>query len=128
MADPEGTVADLCTGSSTLLLDNDTAVPPAGAVWLKVIVHVVTAADARLVGVQVSDETDRETVRLRAAVWETPFSVAVSVTFWLPVTVPAVVLNVVVVERAGTVTVELGTGSSTLLLESETTVPPAGAA
>ena len=37
-------------------------------------------------------------------------------------------LNVVITEPAGTVTVDAGTGSRVLLLDSETTVPPAGAA
>lgn len=41
---------------------------------------------------------------------------------------PAVALNVAVVEPAGTVTVEAGTGSNVLLLEMATDVPPLGAA
>ena len=39
--EPAGTVVDLGAGSSVLLLDKETAVPPAGATWLKVTVHVV---------------------------------------------------------------------------------------
>ena len=36
-------------------------------------------------------------------------------------------VKVVVAEAAGTVTVDAGTGSNALVLESETVVPPAGA-
>jgi hypothetical protein len=41
---------------------------------------------------------------------------------------PAVELNVVVAEPAGTMMLAVGTGRKVLLLDRETAVPPAGAA
>ena len=52
---------------------------------------------------------------------------AVIVTLWFVVTEPAVAVNVAVVADAGTVT-DAATGRAVLLLDSDTTAPPAGAA
>jgi hypothetical protein len=66
-------------------------------------------------------------VRLILAVLETPLRVAVSTAVWLVVHVPAVAVKVAEVDPAGMVT-DAATGSVVLLLDRDTTVPPAGAA
>ena len=82
VAEPAGTViVDPGTGSSALLLDKETAVPPAGAAWLRVTVQVVPAPVARLVGLQDSEDRTTGATRLIVAVCETPLRVAVSVAF-----------------------------------------------
>jgi hypothetical protein len=55
---PAGTVTELGTGSSELLLDSKTSEPPVGAAPLNVTVHVVVAPGFRLVGLQTSWETE----------------------------------------------------------------------
>ena len=80
VAELEGTViVDTGTGSSALLLDRETAVPPAGAALLRVTVQVVPAPEARLVGLHVSEERTTGADKLMVAVCETPLKVAVSV-------------------------------------------------
>ena len=82
VAEPAGTVIVAPgTGSSVLLLERETAVPPAGAAWLRVTVHVVPAAEAKLVGLHASEESVSVDVRLMVAVCETPLRVVVSVAF-----------------------------------------------
>jgi hypothetical protein len=82
VAEPEGTVIeDAGTGSSALLLDRETAVPPAGAAWLRVTVHVALVPEVKLVGLHVTEETVSADTRLIVAAWETPLRVAVSVAF-----------------------------------------------
>ena len=54
---------------------------------------------------------------------EVALSVAIRVTFWIDVTDPAVELNVVEAELAGTVT-EAGTGSADGLFDESATVVP----
>jgi len=81
VAEPAGTVTvDVGTASSALLLESETTVPPVGAAWLRVTVHVVVAADARFVGVQDNeDKTTTGAVKLIVQVLDTPLSVAVRV-------------------------------------------------
>jgi hypothetical protein len=67
------------TGSRALLLDNDTTVPPAGAPWLNVTVHVVAAPEFKLVGLHARDVRTTDPTRLTVAVFDTPASVAVKV-------------------------------------------------
>ena len=78
---PAGTVAEATgTGSKTLLLERETAVPPAGAALLRVIVQVLKPAEFRIEGVQVSEEREgdvMEAVRLKVTAWEAAPSVAV---------------------------------------------------
>lgn len=81
VAEPAGTViVDAGTGRKLLLLASETVVPPAGAAWLNVTVQVVLAPAATVVGLHAREERVTAVVRLMVAVWETPFSVAVSVT------------------------------------------------
>jgi hypothetical protein len=65
---------------------------------------------------------------LAVQVNKTEFSaIAVNVALWLLEIIPAVAVKVVANAPAGTMTQVLGTGSNVLLLDSNTTVPPAGA-
>lgn len=80
VAEPAGTViVDAGTGSSPLLLESATEVPPAGAAWLRVTVHIVLAPEAKLVGLQESEDRTTGATKLIAVACETPFSVAVRV-------------------------------------------------
>lgn len=54
--EPAGTVTEAATGSSALLLERDTAVPPLGAAWASVTVQVDLAPEARLVGEHSSED------------------------------------------------------------------------
>ena len=77
--EPAGTVTDAGVVSSALLSDSVTEVPPVGATLVSVTVQVLVALEPRLVGEQASEERATGATRLRVAVWETPFSVAVTV-------------------------------------------------
>jgi len=90
-------------------------------------VQVLEAPELTLVGLQAREVTSMGATRLKLAVWEAPFSVAVTVADWGVVIVPRVAVKVVEVLLAGTVT-DAGTVSAVLLLESATALPPVGAA
>jgi hypothetical protein len=80
--DPAGTVTEFAgTGSNELLLDKETALPPAGAGALRLTVQTVAAPEFKLVGLQASDDKDTVTgeVKLMLAVRETPLKEAVNV-------------------------------------------------
>jgi hypothetical protein len=127
---PAATVADAGTVSAALLSEIVTAVPPAGAACDMVTVHVELAPEAILAGVHASDDTvtaGAGAVTVTEAVLEVPFRVAVTVTAWLVVTVPAVAVKLAVVAPDATVA-EAGTVNAALLSEIATAVPPAGAA
>jgi hypothetical protein len=61
------------------LLDKDTTVPPPGAGWLNVTVHVVAVLEFRLVGLHAKDVRTMGATKLIVAVLDTPASVAVRV-------------------------------------------------
>jgi hypothetical protein len=65
--------------------------------------------------------------RIKDAVWEAPFNVAVRVTVKLAMSMPAVAVKLAEVTPAGTVTVA-GMVNSKLLSESATMLPPDAAA
>jgi hypothetical protein len=73
---PAPTVTGLATGRSELLLERETAVPPAGAALEMVTVQDVLAPDARLVGLQTSEEMVAELtgggLRITMADWAVP--------------------------------------------------------
>ena len=80
VAEPAGTVIEAAgAGSSVLLLDKETAAPPAGAAWLRVTVQVALVPGAKLVGLQEIEDKTTGATRLIVAVCETPLRVAVSV-------------------------------------------------
>src|ERR1035438_8876393 len=117
----EGTV------TAALLLDSATAVPAVGAVPLIVTVQLADPRPVTVPGVQLRLTTcscGGDTLSPVVAVL--PFSLAVSVALTIAAVVPAVAVNVAKVCPAATVTLE-GTVTNTLLLDSETVVPPVGA-
>jgi len=89
-------------------------------------VQVLEAPEFTLVGLQAREETCMGATKLKLAVWEAPFSAAVTVADWVVVIVPAVAAKVAEVALAATAT-DAGTVSEALLSESATTVPPVGA-
>ena len=110
------------------MLDKDTTVPPAGAGWLNVTVHVVAIPEFRLVGLHASDIKTADAVKLMVTVFETPLSVAVKVALWFDGIVPALAVKFTEVAPDGTATEGPGTGSKLLLLDNDMVVPPVGAA
>jgi hypothetical protein len=116
------------TGNSGLLLDNEIAIPPAGADWVSITVQVLTAVCPRLLGLHARAETITGANRPILTVCELLARLAVTVALWLlAIEAAAVALKVAVVAPAGTVT-DGGTVSSGLLLVSVTLDPPVGAA
>ena len=77
---PAATDTEAGTVSEALLLASVTLDPPAGAVWVSVTVHVLTALCPRLVGLQATPETRTGASRLIVAVCELLPRVAVTVT------------------------------------------------
>src|SRR5580658_7828697 len=95
---PAATVTDAGTVSEALLLARVTLDPPVGAVWVSVIVQVLTALCPRLAGVHATPETSTGATRLMVAVCEPPPRVAVTVALWLlAIEAAAVALKVAVV-------------------------------
>src|ERR1039457_4798870 len=119
-------VSEAGTVNEELLSETATTVPPARAGWFRVTVQAVDAPEFTLVGLQAREETSMGATRGKVAVWEAPFSVAVTVADWVVVRVAAEAVKVAEVALAGTVT-DAGTVSEVLLSESATTVPPVGA-
>ena len=101
--------------------ERPTAAPPARAALARVTVHVLAAAEFRLVGLHASEETVTGATRLMVAVCDIPLSVAVTVALWSVVTVPAVAIKVAVVAPAATV-IEAGVVSRALLSDTVTVV------
>lgn len=125
--EPEVTVTEVGTVSTTLLFDTATVVPPAGAALVSVTVQVLVAFATRLVGLHARVESATEDTKLKVTFCETPFSVAVTVALWSPEIVPVVALNVAEVAAAAIVT-EAGVVRAALSSDTVTEVPPAGAA
>jgi len=75
-----GTVTDAGAGSAAVLLDDRaTRLPPVGAAWFKLTVHVLAAPEITLEGAQTSDATRGLGVTVTVALVLIP-SVAVTVT------------------------------------------------
>ena len=111
--------------AATLLLDNSTVVPAAGAGSLMVTVAVEDAPPVTVAGEKTSVVGARtRTVRLDATL--TPPALAVIVAVAGDVTAAVATLNVALVCPAGTNTVP-GTVAAALLLVKATDNPPAGA-
>jgi hypothetical protein len=60
-----GTVTDAGTVTAALLLESATALPPVGAAWLRVTVHVLDAPELTLAGLQARVETSVGAARLK---------------------------------------------------------------
>ena len=120
----EGTVA-----TDVLLLVRVTVAPPEGAAALRVTVPVELLPPLTLVGFKVSEEsvTLEGGVIVSEACAELGPSVAVITAVVVVVTDVVLTVNEALVAPAATVTLP-GTLAEPLLLESETTAPPEGAA
>jgi len=66
------TATEAGTVSVALVLVRATAAPPVGAAWVKVTVQVLKAFGPRLVGLQTSDETSTDAVRVMVALADVP--------------------------------------------------------
>jgi hypothetical protein len=76
---PLPTVTEAGVESTLLLLEMVTARPPEGAAWERVRVQVVEALGAREVGEQAREVRVAGATRDKAADWEAPLRVAVTV-------------------------------------------------
>ena len=117
---PAGTASEAGTIRAPSLLASATVPPPAPE---RVTVHVHEAPPASPVGAQRIELTVVSVPSMIEEAAEEPFMETVTITVWLPATVPAVAMNVATVDPGATET-EDGTVSAALLLESAT-VPPA---
>ena len=81
--------------------------------------QVVEAPEFTLVGLQARPETKMGATRLKVAVWEALLSVAVMVTLWVVLTMPAVAVKLALLAPLDTVT-EVGTLRLALLTLSAT--------
>jgi hypothetical protein len=79
--EPDATVTEAGVVSPLLLSESETEEPPAGAAALSVTVQVLVAPEARLVGLQASEERTTGASKSSVALRETPFSVVVTETF-----------------------------------------------
>ena len=118
-----GTVA-----ANVLSLDNDTTAPPAGAGPLSVTVPVEGLPPTTLVGATPSELNPTASgVTVRGAVRVTPPYTAEIVTAVEPDTGLVVTANVALVAPAATVTLAGTLAAEMLLLDNDTSAPPAGA-
>lgn len=125
---PAGTVTDAGTGSAVVFVEASvTPLPPTGAAWFNVTVHVVAVPELMLAGAHASDDTLALGVTVTVAVLFPP-SVAVKVTACGVATEPPVAVNVADVAAAATATDGGTDNAATLFDASVTTVPPTGAA
>ena len=85
--------------------------------------HCGAGAGPNVEGVQPNDVIAGAGNSAIEAVWETPFSLAVTMAVWASATLPAVAAKVAVVDAEATATAG-GTVSAGLLLESATVPPP----
>lgn len=130
---PAGTLSEAGTGSAGLLEVRVTEAPPEGAGPLRITLHVVEPADAKLDGLHATEfgitggAAGAGGAKVIMAFCEPPLSVAVIVPLWLALTLAALAVNEVEVAPAATVTDD-GAVSAELLLLSATAAPPLGAA
>ncbi len=116
------------TTNAALLSEIATFAPAGGATLDNVTTQVEAAPEAIAAGEHCKFVTLISGVTVTEAVTEPPAAVAVIVTVWLALTVPAFAANVAFVAPLATVT-EAGTGrAAALLSESVTAVPPDAAA
>lgn len=115
------TATEAGTTRTELSSERVTERPAAGAAPLRATVQVVLAPEASVVGEQVTEFTVivASGPSVRVAVWDAPFSDAVTTADWLVETVPALAVKVELEAPAATVT-EVGTVRSVVLLAIET--------
>lgn len=126
-ASPEATVIEGAVTSSGLLLDNATAIPPAGAAFVKLTVQEVVPLVAMLPGRQATAETSAGLTRFNVAAREEPLRAAVTIAGWSVEMAPALTWNVAEVIPPPSA-IEAGLARSALLEDSATAMPSAGAA
>lgn len=127
---PAAIATDAGTVNAVLLSASATVMPPEGAAFVKLTVHVLLRPPATLDGLHAREESAGVVEAGRTvmiAVFVVPFKLAVTVAVWVAVTVPALALNVAEDAPAGTVT-EAGTFSPGLLSVIDTLTPPDPAA
>jgi len=78
-ADPAGTVTEAGTVNAEFVFVNVTAAPPAGAALVRVTVQVLDPFAPRLFGLQTTDDTSTDAVRLTVVLAELLLYVAVTV-------------------------------------------------
>ena len=76
---PAATVTETGTVSEALLLASVTLAPPAGAVWVSVMVQVLIALWPRVAGLHATPDTSTGASRLMVAVFELLLKVAVTI-------------------------------------------------
>ena len=76
---PAATSTEAGTVREGLLLDSITVEPPEGAVCVRVTAQLLTALGPRLVGLQITPETNPGARRLMVVVCELPLSIAVTI-------------------------------------------------
>lgn len=109
--DPAGTVTEIGTVTSGLVLDTATAAPPEGAGLDRVTVHDVPAPEPRVVRLQAKEETSTGATRPIVAGAELLLYVAVTVADMLLLKVAVLALKLPVVAPDTTIT-EGGTVSA----------------
>ena len=125
---PAATVTLPGTVAAALLLDSDTIAPPDGAAAVKVTVPWDEAPPIRLAGLTVTDDSAADCgLTVSIAFFETPLYEPVIETLVAEETELVETVKVAVAAPAATVTLA-GTVAAALLLDSDTTAPPEGAA
>ena len=127
LVEPAGTVTEAGTVRAALLVLNDTTCPPVGAALVWLTVQVLDAPEFTVEGEQASADNTAGATRVRLAVCDPPFSVAVSRAVVSLETAATVAVKVAPVAAAATVT-DGGTATLELLLTRFTARPPPGAA
>jgi hypothetical protein len=115
------------TVSAELLFDRTMLAPPTGAACERLTVQVLDAFGPMLVGLQVSEETNTDVIRLMVAFAELPLYVAVIVALEFAPMAPAVAVNIAEVAEAATAA-DAGTVSAEFVFDKATLMPPLGAA
>jgi hypothetical protein len=124
--DPAATATDAGTVKALDVFVSVTTMPFAGAGRFSETVQVLELFGPRIEGKQLSEVGAAGATRLRIAVAETLFRVAVSVEVWLTLSAAVVTGKVPVAEPAASAT-EAGTVRALALLVSVTVIPFAGA-
>jgi hypothetical protein len=124
---PVATVTATGVVTAALLVDRAITKPAAGALPVRVTVHVPAVPASRADGAQDNERTVTVSARSIDAVLLIPFNEAVTVTVCALATVPAVALKLPAVAPAAIAT-DAGTARIALLSDKETKLPPAGAA
>jgi len=125
---PAATVTLAGTVAAVLLLESVTASPPAGAALVSVTVPCEAVPPVTLVGFTDTAESEAGGDTVNTALRVAPPNVPLTVADVEALTDFVLTVNVAVVAPAATVTLAGTVAAAVLLLESDTTAPPLGAA